>query len=200
MARRDARGAVLVSSRLRAAPGRHRVPTWPAVALCGLAAAAASLAACGGGDKVVTIVAHEPAAQARLQFGVFALGQGVDAARVEAERRGWTASEGAWAADGKVVLQVPAGDEIERYDLQAERGKIIQILLTYRQEDPARVDLRHSYAASRVQPDGAWAMTDNHRQTLVLIRARGRELLAMHLDGMADKEGVKAVLHRTLGE
>lgn len=150
-------------------------------------------------SKEVVIVDHQRPAQARRQFGPFALGSTVEQARALAEKLGWAvAYDGDDAA--KLVVQPPAGDPAARYRLLAEAGKIVQIAIDYSAMDEARIELRHSYAASRVQPDGGWAMTDTHRQTLVIVGPRGATLVAIDLEASRDRTGVRALLERLLGE
>lgn len=170
------------------------------VLTCVLAALALPLAACSGSEaKEVVIVDNQRPAQARRQFGPFSLGASEAESRSIAERFGWAVSADAEDAN-KLIVQLPAGDAASRYRLLVESGKVVQIAIDYSAMDDARIELRHSYAVSRVRPDGGWAMTDTHRQTLVIVGPHGATLVAIDLEASRDKTGVRALLERMLGE
>ncbi len=161
-------------------------------------ALALSATACAGKREVV-IVDHQPAAQAPRNFGVFALGMSVDEAQREVEERSWT-RQGKAEPEGQFIVVPTAGDPVLQYGVVAEAGKIVQLSLDYKDADDSRTELRHSYAVSKIQPDGAWAMTDTHRQTLVVVRDHGKRLVAIDLQASRDQAGVRAVMHKLLGE
>ncbi len=165
---------------------------WLVLALC-LAPSACS------GNREVVIVDNHPAAQAPRNFGVLALGMPLSELKREVEERAWTL-QGRSEPDTQLIVVTTAGDAVLQYGVVVEASKIVQLSLDYKDADDSRTELRHSYAVSKIQPDGAWAMTDTHRQTLVVVRDHGKRLVAIDLQGSRDQDGVRAVMHKLLGE
>ena len=167
----------------------------------------AMLGACGSapvkpaGKKSGTsvIVIDNPRPKPRLTFGSLALLMTQAQVQATRDQAGWTATS-AVPATGTVRLTPPATDEALRYDARLEGGKVIQLVVTYREARTDRAAMRHEYARSKIQSDGTWAMTDPLRATLVLLRVGGGSLVATHLGATKDKSGVRGLLERYLGE
>jgi hypothetical protein len=181
------------------APSQRRTTSTPALALALLVAV--PLGACAGvaGPKEIVIVDEQKPAEPKLDFGTLSL-------RMPLQQLQSLTAEGGWVIDGtpadeaQLALTPPAADPAKRYEVILEAGRVVQLVVDFKAPDDKRVDLRHSYPISRVQPDGEWAMTDAQRRTLVVIAPHGARIVAIHLASARDQKGVRAALHRYLGE
>lgn len=171
----------------------------------GALAATLLLGGCGGqrataphGGTAV-LVADHPAASPRRTFGGLRLGMSQAELLAQSRAPGWQSPTGV-ARTGPVTLTPPTSHEASQVRAQLEAGRVVQIAVTFRHADARRASLRHSYARSKVQADGSWAMTDRLRRTLVIVAAGGSTLVATDLSATRDKTGVRAMLERYLGE
>lgn len=185
----------------RRAPRRPSA-AFAAAAVAAAAALAAGLVGCGAsndGPRTVTLVDNQEPPAPKLDFGSLSLRMPVAQLRSVCQTEGWSV-DGELADDGKVELVPPPSDPAKRYGVTTEAGLVVQLAIDFRQADERRVEMRHHYAVSKIQPDGSWAMTDAHRRALVMVWPHGLRLVALHIGSMRDQTGVRALLERTLQE
>ncbi|MCB9738495.1 MAG: hypothetical protein H6747_04440 [Deltaproteobacteria bacterium] len=179
--------------------------TSPITAAVGLLAVAGLLATsgCTGANayapRTVTVVDAQHAPDPRMVFGSLSLRMPLQQLKSMALGEGWQV-QGMFADETTLTLVPPLDDPATQYGVVVEAGHVVQLAVDFRQNDERRVDARHQYAKSEIGADGAWAMTDAQRRTLVVVSPHGKRIVAVHLATLRDQQGAAALLERYLKE
>lgn len=84
--------------------------------------------------------------------------------------------------------------EVRKFDLVLEDGFLIQLTVEFHKADPTRHTISGHYAKKRRMPDGAWAMSDSRRQTVVIVNRDATRLHAVHVARLRDRDEAKKLL------
>lgn len=102
-------------------------------------------------------------------------------------------------ADQIVTVFTTPDHPVKRYKLGYERGRLVNIIITYRRPDPARTALRAGFPVSR-HVEGAWYLTDEARTVLASVDDAGQTVRALHLASLRDQGEAAALLRSALGD
>ena len=164
-----------------------------------LATAAATLAGCSGATEkegTFVLIDDRGRGEPNLTFGGVKLTtRDADVIKL-CDERGWKHNIEGKGGDQRANI-VPSGHaDVRKFGVIFEDGVLIQVTVEFHKGDPARATISKEYAHRRRMPDGAWAMSDGRRQTVVIVNRDGTRLHAVHVARLRDRaEANKLLAH-----
>ncbi len=180
----------------------HALCRWRSAALLSIAAILASLAACSAPDQEGTFVVIDDRGRGEpnLTFG------GVKLTATAAElikmcaKRGWKHNIQATDKDQRAGVVPTASTDVRKFSLIFEDGVLIQLTTEFHKADPTRHAMSRHYAHKHRMADGAWAMGDGRRQTVVILNREGNRLHAVHVGRLRDRVEADRLLGHFVGD
>jgi hypothetical protein len=163
-----------------------------------VACALAALSGCAGAQDqqagTFVLIDDRGRGEPNLTFGGVKLTAKADAVAKTCAAKGWQHNIKPGNEDQRANI-VPVGNkDVRKLSLVFEDGVLIQITAEFHKPDPTRHAVSRNYAVKRRMADGAWAMSDGRRQTLVVINRDANRIHAVHVARLRDRDEAKKLL------